>query len=254
MLARHIEITFYRAAAELKRDAARMYLGVLWWFIEPILYMAVFYLVFGVGLRKDNPDFVVYLLAGLIIWKWFDGSVRSSANSITTSVGLMQQVYLPKIVLPAVVVVMNSFKFVIIFSVFLLFLVFVWNAHVTIHWAAIPLLLVIQLVFICAVSGLVAGLVPLVPDLKYIVDFGMTLLFFMSGIFFDIRDLTPDIQEILGYNPMIVFIESHRGVLLYGQWPEWEKIAKIVLVSVGLFACMCGLLKKCDRYYPRVVG
>lgn len=254
MLASYTEIIFYRAAAELKRDAARMYLGVLWWFIEPILYMTVFYLVFGVGLRKGGPDFVMYLLSGLIIWRWFDGSVRASAGSIASSVGLMQQVYLPKILLPAVVVVMNGFKFAIIFSVFLLFLVFIWGADVTQYWLALPALIALQLIFICAISGLVAGLIPIVPDLRYIVDFGMTLLFFMSGIFFDIHDLTPEIQEVLRYNPMVFFIESHRDLLLYGHWPQWASLVKLTAFSLGLLVVTYGLLKRCDRYYPRVAG
>jgi lipopolysaccharide transport system permease protein len=254
MLARYTEIVFYRAAAELRRDAARMYLGVLWWFLEPILYMSVFYLVFGVGLRKGGADFVVYLLSGLIVWRWFDGSVRSSAGSIVTSVGLMQQVYLPKILLPAVVMVMQGYKFAIIFGVFLLFLVGVWGATVTQYWLALPLILILQLVFICAISGLVAGVIPLVPDLKYMVDFGMTLLFFVSGIFFDIHDLTPAIQEVLSYNPMVIFIEAHRQVLLYGHWPQWALLSKVTVVSLVLLGAMIGILGRCDRYYPRVVG
>lgn len=254
MLAHYAEIVFYRAAAELRRDAARMYLGILWWFLEPVLYMSVFYLVFGVGLRKGGTDFVIYLLSGLIVWRWFDGSVRSAAGSIVTSVGLMQQVYLPKILLPAVVVVMHSYKFIIIFSVFLLFLVFVWGATVTLYWLALPLMLVLQLIFICAISGLVAGLVPLVPDLRYMVDFGMTLLFFMSGVFFDIHDLTPIIQEVLNYNPMVIFIEAYRNILLYEQWPQWGSLLKVILASFVLFGVMVWMLERCDRYYPRVVS
>lgn len=254
MLTRYTEIVFYRAAAELRRDAARMYLGIFWWFLEPVLYMAVFYLVFGVGLRKGNADFVVYLLSGLIVWRWFDGSVRSAAGSIATSVGLMQQVYLPKILLPAVVVVMHSYKFIIIFTVFLFFLRFIWGATVSEYWLALPLMLLLQLLFICAISGLVAGMIPLVPDFKYMVDFGMTLLFFMSGIFFDIHDLTPSIQKILNYNPMVVFIEAHRNILLYGQWPQWGALLKVTLASLGLFLVMILILGRCDRYYPRVVS
>jgi len=254
MLARYTEIVFYRAAAELRRDAARMYLGVLWWFLEPILYMAMFYLVFGVGLRRGGTDFVIYLLSGLIVWRWFDGSVRSAAGSIATSVGLMQQVYLPKILLPAVVVVMHSYKFIIIFTVFVFFMLLIWGATITEYWLALPLILLLQLIFICAVSGLVAGLVPLVPDLRYVIDFGMTLLFFMSGIFFDIHDLTPAIQEILNYNPMVIFIEAHRNILLYGQWPQWEPLLKVTLTSVVIFGIMIWILTCCDRYYPRVVS
>ena len=254
MLFRYTEIVFYRAAAELRRDAARMYLGVMWWFLEPILYMAVFYLVFGVGLRKGGEDFVVYLLTGLIVWRWFDGSVRASAGSIATSVGLMQQVYLPKILLPAVVVVMHSYKFIIILSVFLMFLVLAWGSNVTEYWWALPLVLVLQLMFVCAISGLVAGLIPLVPDIKYVVDFFMTLMFFVSGIFFDIHELTPAIQEILSYNPMVIFIEAHRNILLYGHWPAWIPLFKVTLSSLILLGVMLGILGRYNRYYPRVIS
>jgi lipopolysaccharide transport system permease protein len=254
MLARYTEIVFYRAAAELRRESARMYLGVIWWFLEPILYMAVFYLVFGVGLRKGGEDFVVYLLTGLVVWRWFDGSVRASAGSIATSVGLMQQVYLPKILLPAVVVVMHGYKFIIIFSVFLIFLVFIWGITVTEYWWALPLVLVLQLIFVCAISGLVAGLIPLVPDLKYVVDFSITLLFFVSGIFFDIHELTPAIQEVLNYNPMVVFIEAYRNILLYGHWPAWIPLLKVTASSFVLFGLMIVILRRYNRYYPRVIN
>lgn len=254
MSVRYVEIVFYRAAAELRRDAARAYLGTLWWFLEPILYMAVFYVVFGLGLRRGGPDFVVYLLTGLIVWKWLDGSVRAASTSIISSVGLMQQVYLPKIILPAVVVVMNSYKFTIIFTVFLLFLVWGWGFSVTQHWIAIPVLVLSQLLLVCAAAGLAAALIPVIPDLKYIVDFGLTLLFFVSGIFFDIHELTPAIQELLHYNPMIIFIESYREVLLYGHWPQWLSLAKVTLSALGLLILTILILAKLDRYYPRVVG
>ena len=254
MLARYIEIVFYRAGAELRRDASRAYLGVLWWFLEPILYMAVFYLVFGLGLRKGGPDFIVYLLTGLIVWRWLDGAVRASTGAILTSVGLMQQVYLPKILLPAVIVVMHSYKFLIVFSVFLLFLTLAWKMPVSPAWWALPVLMTIQLVLICALAGLVAGIIPIVPDFKFLVDFGMTLLFFMSGIFFDVHELTPAIQDIIRYNPMVTFIDAYRQVLLFGQAPQWDALLKILLVAVILLASVCVMLKRLDRYYPRVVG
>ena len=122
MFARYLELLFYRASAELKREASRAYLGITWWFIEPLLYMGVFYLVFGLGLRKGGQDFVMYLLCGLITWKWLDSTVRTSSNVIAGSVGLMAQVYLPKIILPGVILVANTYKFLIVFSIFLLFL------------------------------------------------------------------------------------------------------------------------------------
>jgi lipopolysaccharide transport system permease protein len=254
MYSRYIELMFYRAYAELTRDLKRAYLGFLWWFIEPVLYMAVFYLIFGEGLRKGGPDFVVYLLTGLIIWKWLDGSVRSSANVIISSVGLMNHVYIPKILLPAMVVIVNTYKLATVLIIFLLFLVFVWGIPVTHYWQFLPLLLLLQLILIFGMAGIAAAVVPVIPDLKYIIEYGMTMAFFLSGIFFDIHELTPEIQNILMYNPMVVLIESYRDILLYARWPNWHALLIVSIEAAALFGVMLILLIKLDRYYPRAVG
>ena len=254
MFGRYWELLLYRAHAELTRDIKRAYLGMLWWFIEPVLYMVVFYVVFGIGLRKGGPDFVVYLLTGLIVWKWLDGTVRSSMNVIVSSVGLMNHVYLPKILLPGMVVVVNTYKFVTVLVIFLLFLTSIWDIDVTRYWQCLPLLLFIQLFLICGMAGLAAAVVPLIPDLKYVIEYGMTLGFFMSGIFFDIHDVTPEIQHLLMYNPMVVLIESYRDVLLYARWPNWHSLLTVCYEAAAFFAVMVVTLVKLDRFYPRVVG
>ena len=254
MYSRYLELLFYRAYAELTRDLKRAYLGILWWFIEPVLYMAIFYLVFGVGLRKGGPDFVVYLLTGLIVWKWLDGTVKSSSNVIVGSVGLMNHVYLPKILLPGMIAVVNTYKFMTVLIIFLLFLVLMWHIPITRYWQCLPLLLLLQLILICGMAGFAAAVVPIIPDLKYVIEYGMTLAFFMSGIFFDIHDLTPEIQHLLMYNPMVVLIESYRDILLYARWPNWEALLTVACEAVVMFGLMLVLIVKLDRYYPRVAG
>lgn len=254
MFGRYLELIFYRANAELKREASRAYLGMLWWVIEPILYMSVFYIVFGVGLRKGGSDFVVYLLTGLIVWKWLDSTVRTSAGVISSSVGLINQVYLPKIILPCVILIANTYKFFIIFSLYLVFLIFLWKIPVTEYWLSLLPVLFMQFILIFSLSGLAAALVPVLPDLKYLVDYSMTLLFFASGIFFDIRDLTPEIQRVLEYNPMVIFIEAYRDILLYSQHPDWPSVFKVFVIALVLMVFTLFLFKKLDRFYPRVVG
>ena len=73
---------------------------MIWWIVEPLLCVGVFYIVFELGLRRGGDGFVAYLLCGLVTWKWFDGTVRSSASIISMGLGLMHQVYLPKYLLP----------------------------------------------------------------------------------------------------------------------------------------------------------
>lgn len=253
MLARYFELLVYRANAELSREASRAYLGFIWWILDPLLYMAIFYIVFGVGLRKGGSDYVMYLLCGLLVWKWIDSTIRTSCGIISSSVGLMGQVYIPKIILPAVIVVANTYKFLIVYLIFLVSLL-LFHMPVTEAWLYIPVLLLIEFLLICAVSGFGAALVPIIPDAKYLVNYGMTLLFFLSGIFFDINDIAPEIQVYLRWNPMVTIIDGHRAVLLYGEAPDMTGLIWVGGASLILFVLMFFLLVKLDRFYPRVVG
>lgn len=250
----HIDLVLYRGISELRTEASRAYLGMIWWIVEPMLYVGVFYIVFELGLRRGGDGFVAYLLCGLVTWKWFDGTVRSSANIISMSLGLMHQVYLPKYLLPLSVLVANTIKFWIIFMILCLFL---WlNDSLMLGPAlwSLPALMFIQLLLILAVGGLAAALVPLVPDLRYVVNYGMTMLFFLSGIFFSLSDMSPEAQALLQFNPMLVLIDAYRAVLLHGAWPEPYPLVRIALASFAVLLLVAALFQRFDRVYPRVVG
>lgn len=253
MTGRYGELIAYRVWAELRSETARSYLGILWWVLEPLLFMAVFYVVFGIGLRQAGEDFVAFLLCGLIPWKWLDSAVRGSSTSILGSVGLMQQVYLPKWILPLTVIGINTVKFFIVLAVLLLFLacygvVSFWT------WIYLPLVLLSQLVMILAFSLLAAALVPLLPDLRYVINNGMLLLFFLSGIFFRIDQLTLDVQWLLYYNPVLILLESYRSLLLYGTNPDWLPLLTVNVLMLILLGFSVLMLSRFDRFYPRVVG
>jgi lipopolysaccharide transport system permease protein len=253
MKARYLDLILYRSLSELRTEASRGYLGVIWWFLEPILYMGVFYLVFGLGFRQGEEGYVPFLLCGLIVWKWIDSSVRTSAGTIAMSVGLMGQVYLPKIILPTIVVFTNTIKFFIILSIFVLFLLFSgyrWGYELL----ALPIVLIVQFSMVYAAAGLAAGLVPFIPDLRFVVNYGMTLLFFMSGIFFDIGSMSEDVQQILVWNPVVMLIECYRDILLNNSYPPLNVLAGLFVFSVVLNVLVYLFFRKFDRVFPRVIG
>ncbi|EED30587.1 hypothetical protein NOR53_501 [gamma proteobacterium NOR5-3] len=73
------------ARMSLKADASRFYLGYLWWVLEPLLYVAVFYVVFEVLLGTRRPDFLVFLMCGKLTFIWFSKSVVHASRSIVAS-------------------------------------------------------------------------------------------------------------------------------------------------------------------------
>lgn len=93
-LKRYGYLLFYQAKAELKQEVSKKYLGVIWWFLDPILYMSVFYALFATGLRggQKGEEFVWFLFCGLVPWKWFANSVENCSRAIVSNGGLVSQV------------------------------------------------------------------------------------------------------------------------------------------------------------------
>src|SRR5688572_12050636 len=93
---RYNEILLYGVYSDLRTEVSRRFLGFLWWGLEPVMYMATFYLIFGLTLKQGDDNYVSFLLTGMVAWKWFDGSVRLASSAITANASLVQQIYVPK--------------------------------------------------------------------------------------------------------------------------------------------------------------
>lgn len=247
-----LEIVRFQVYAQLKAEAARGFLGILWWIIEPVLFMGVLYTVFTLGLRGGGRDFIPFLLCGLITWKWFATTVTQGGRSIMSSSSLMNQVYLPKWIFPSVIILTNTIKFSLAMTVLLIFLM-IYGSPITLSWLALPLIMGAQLMLIGAVAGIVSALVPFFPDLTLLVETGLMFMFFVSGIFFDISSLPEGTGKLLSLNPMAVLIDSYRSVLLKGVPPDWSGLAAVVLLSAAGTWAAYRLLNHFDREYPKLV-
>ncbi|MEE8117916.1 MAG: ABC transporter permease, partial [Gammaproteobacteria bacterium] len=140
-LSNYLELIWYRSIAELKAEVARAYLGFIWWFLEPVLLMAVFYFIFATGLRGRGAEYAPFLRCGLVAFKWCTSSVNRASQWERGNLGIIQQVYVPKIVFMLTGLLNNFFKFIIILFMLGLFLSVYGNTP-SIFWVAIPVLLI----------------------------------------------------------------------------------------------------------------
>lgn len=251
-LSRFVELVVFRAYSDLRSEVARVSLGVAWWIVEPLLYLSVFYIVFGVVFQRGGEGFIYFLLAGLFVWRWFDSSVRAASVSILNNGALIRQVVVPKFFFPAVAVLVSLFKFFIVFTLFLLFMAFV-HGEPTIRWLALPAVVGVQLLFTIGVAGILAALVPFLPDLKIIIDNLLTLWFFMSGVFFDISDVQGVFGQLLALNPMAQIISAYRIILLTDAWPDWWSLGIVVITSLLALLVSAWYYKKYDHLYSKLV-
>jgi lipopolysaccharide transport system permease protein len=250
---KYFQLILYKTYADLSAEASQTYLSFLWWIIEPTLYMAVFYVVFGLLYQRGGGgDYIPFLLCGLTVWKWFDSTVRVGANAIRANAGLIQQVYLPKFVFPTITILQNTIKFSIIFTLLLIFLQ-IYGLGLDVTYLGLPVLILVQLLVIAACTYLLAAIVPFVPDISQFIGNGMVLLMFVSGLFFPGDSIPPAYQPYFYMNPIATLIESYRKILLFSQWPDWTPLGWISVASVvGIWVAYRFMLKY-DRIYPRMI-
>jgi len=246
------DLIVQKARAGLRAEASRGYLGVLWWVIEPVMYMIVFYVAFAHVLHRGDENYVTFLLTGLIAWKWFHATLNTGANSLMANAGLMNQIYVPKIIFPLTYVAVNTFKFFIILALLLCFLQFT-PVTVSWTWLLLPILVLTQLLLITSLSSLLASVMPFFPDLKVIFDNVLMMLFFLSGIFFDIAKLPEKVQGYLMLNPMAALITMYRQVLLKGVPPDWVQLLWVLTFSAVVMALAVWLFRRFDRVYPKII-
>lgn len=249
------DIVWLRAAADLHKDITRTYLGILWWIIEPLLYMTAFYLIFALGIRggKGGDSFVAFLLAGLVVWKWFSTTVMQGAGSLLVNRGLIQQVYLPKVLLPLIPVTANTLKFLL---VLLILLAYVWIFQRSPGWdwfALIPVLLA-AIILVAGCTLFAAALVPFAEDLRMLINNGMLLLMFVSGVFFNVAEFPEELRGWFYLNPLVGLLEAVRAVLLEPGLPNWWHVGYAAVIGGVLCAAGAVLLVRFDRVYPKRVA
>ena len=246
-----LELILFSTYAELRAERARSYLGLLWWIVEPAMNMAAYYFVFAIVLGSGGPDYVFFLLVGLTLWQWFKSCVSHGGYSIWQHLPLIRQVKLPLQVFPTVQILADTVKFLCILA---LLLVVLWcsgyppNAA---YVALIPVLL-IELVFVGAITYFVAAVVPLVPDLRFVIEQVLQVGLFLSGIVFSLDRLPPEWRRWFALNPIVELVDAGRRILLHGDWPNWSGLGRIAAISLVLYALGALLIARLTPRYVKL--
>ncbi len=251
-LGRVLELIWTKAVFSLRSEVHRNHLSYGWWVLEPLLYMIIYYLVFGLLLQHGGENFTIFLLTGLIPWMWFSKAVSGSSNSILAGQNLMLQVGLPPAVFPLVSLLQTTLKQI---PVFIILFGFIWLqgfAPEAQWWALVPVIItqaLLTIVFACAV----AAVIPFIRDLSYLVPTGLTFLMFLSGIFYDYRTISEEWQSLFLLNPIAFLLKCYREIFIDGVQPN---LAILAWWGVGSAATCLSLLlvyKHLRYIYPRIV-
>lgn len=258
-LLRYGQIAGYQTYSGLKAEISRTYLGVAWWLLEPTLAAVTMHFVFGLMLSNASSpanitrraDFFPFLLVGTFTWQWFQGSVLLAANSIIHKVGVMQQVYLPKVIFPLVSVLNGTWKFLCTFGVMTVAL---WclGYRPCAAYLALPVIILIQFGFNLAVGLPLAVWIPYFRDGSTVVGALLGFVGLASGIFFRPEQVPERYAAYVHYNPVANLLTAYRAILLQQQWPDWAALGRVAVVALVLFAIGMAVMRRFDLKLAKV--
>jgi lipopolysaccharide transport system permease protein len=218
-------------------------LGLAWSWLNPLLMMLVFTVVFTVFNRapRDIPHYPVYILAGILPWNMFSASVVGATASIVGSSYLIKKVYFHREVLPLATVLSNVINFVLALPVFFV-TAWILGVRLTPWVLLVPVVLLVQVIFSVGVGLILATLNVYYRDTQIIMEVLMLAWFFVTPIFWDARVLpetylwlgiTLPVQRLVYIlNPMASIIASYRDTLYWGTQPALDFFARSAVTAV----------------------
>ncbi len=235
-LLQYVHLIDIMARMNLRADATRFFLGYIWWILEPLLWVGVFYVVFVTIMGSREADFLMFLATGKLVFVWFSKSVASASSSIVNGKGLVGKIDVPKTLFPMAVVQEGIYKQIAVFATLAIILVANGYAVTATWWYLVPLLVVNYVVIVaCAFVG--ACLVCLARDFAQLITLGMLFLMFTSGIFWDVRSLDAEKAKlVLDLNPIAFLIDAYRQIMMHATAPD---MLHLFTIGVGFGALMC---------------
>lgn len=253
-----LNYSIYNIKAELKSEVAGSFLSWLWWILDPLLYMLVYAfvasIIFG---ASSKPYFLVFVFIGLNCWQFFNRVVRNSVKLVSNKKGIVTKVYIPKYMFIFEKVGTNGFKMLVSFIITAAFMV-IYKVPVSFQmlWL-LPLLLMLGIVAF-AFSTIIMHFGVFVEDLLNIVTVGLQLVFYLSGIFYDISDRLankyPSVCALLIYgNPVALIMTDIRNTLLYNQPPHFLALGIWLVVSLIISIIGVKIIYKYENSYVKII-
>jgi ABC-type polysaccharide/polyol phosphate export permease len=224
---------------ELKARYRGSVLGFVWSFVNPLLLLLTYTLVFTVILPNRQPDiqpFFLFLFCGILPWTWFQASLAESSGVLIASANLIKKVLFPAEVLPSVCVLANLAHFLLGLPILLLFLA--WQGKLA--WTAVllPLPILVQLVLTLGLSLFLSALTVHFRDIQSILQHVLHLWFFATPVIYSyaaIAEGTP-LRRVLRLNPMTHVIVTYQQMLFHGNVDHWRGLFLALLVGLCAFA------------------
>lgn len=251
-------LTLNLSKNDFKTKYSGSYLGIIWAFIQPIVTILVYWLVFEYGLRSSSPmkdvPYVFWFVTGLIPWFFFSEALNNATNSFIEYSYLVKKVKFKISILP-MIKVLSAFYIHIIFICFSIFLFICGKHNFTIHILQLFYYCMCLFILVLAMSYATSAIVVFFRDLGQIISIFLQIGMWMTPILWSYTILPDKLLWVMKLNPMFYIIEGYRDSFLNGAW-FWEKYFQTIyfwIFTLSIFVLGATIFKKLKPHFSDVL-
>ena len=243
------EMIFSLIRRDLKGRYKGSALGFLWTFINPLLQLGVYTLVFSVIMRNGIKDYYLFLFVALIPWIFFSTCVSGGATCIMAQKEMVKKIYFPRQVLPLAFVTSQFINMILSFLVVIPIILISGKGINLLALMYLPLIMIIEYVLALGMAMLVSAITVYLRDTEYVLGIITMAWQFLSPVIYSISQVPEEIRPLFLLNPMTSILTGYRDILYYKQIPQVTTLLNAVILGGGLLLISLFVFNKLSRHF-----
>jgi len=247
------------AKNDFKKRYAGSYMGAIWAMIQPVVTVAMYYIVFdkimvNTGRGAEDVPFVLFLTAGLVPWFYFSEALNHGTNAMLEYNYLVKKVVFKISILPIIKIIAATFIHMFFVAV-LLAVAALYGYYPTIYTIQIVYYSFCLFVFVLALCYTTCSIVVFFKDLSQIISIALQIGMWATPILWDIDSLHVDWLVFLKLNPLVYIVEGYRSAVYGGTWffQDFFSTMYFWIVTVVLFGIGAAVFKRLKVHFADVL-
>lgn len=239
---------------ELRVRYKQSVLGAAWAIAQPFATMVIFTVIFSTffKLPSDGIPYPIFSYSALLFWTFFQSGVTSGVQSVVGSAGLLTKIYFPREIFPLASLLAASVDLGIA-STILLAMMVLYRVPLSLHLLWVPLILLVQVLFMLGLSLLLSALNVFFRDVRFILTLVLQLWTYATPIIYPLSSVPEKIRPFYVLNPMAGIVDAYRGAFLQARSPNPLAFGTAAMVAVAIFLFGYRYFKRAEMRFADVI-
>lgn len=247
------EMIFSLIRRDLKGRYKGSALGFLWTFINPLMQLGVYTLVFSVIMRNGIKDYYLFLFVALIPWIFFSTSLTGGSSCIWAQQDMVKKIYFPREVLPIAFVTSQFVNMLLSFLVVFAVLLVSGKGLNLIALLCLPVVMLVEYILAISAAMLTSAITVYLRDMEYILGIVTMAWQFLSPVMYSVDQVPEQLLPIYNLNPMTPVITAYREILYYGNVPKLSTLLHAVIFGIIVLIVGVTVFSKLKRHFAEAL-